>query len=69
MGVGVGTVGMSERIVTSRITKVKGRSITTSTGSVYRLAGRAYSPFRDWCAGKGYKCIGHNPLVDIMEYL
>jgi hypothetical protein len=62
------TLGESESVMTSRIVKVEGRLVTTQSGSVYKLTGRASKDYREWCASKGLSAVGSAPLTDLVEY-
>lgn len=57
-----------KRIITSAIVKINKRLVTTKSGSVYQLYGKAMDAHSQWCKSKGIRCIGPDPLTELKEY-
>jgi len=64
----LGAPNSEEKIFTSRIASVKGRVVTTKSGSKYLLHGQCNSEHRKWCESKGYKYTGKNPIDSLSKY-
>jgi hypothetical protein len=56
------------QIQTSVIKEVKGRLVTTSSGTVYKLVGPAHKKFREFLKEKGLSYNGKAPLDGAEEY-
>lgn len=49
-----GVLENGQRIITSPIVGVRGRVVTTASGTKYRLVGAPLQAFVDWALSKGY---------------